>query len=370
MIYGQVSCEAGGGAIHRLRRPGRGGERAALHEPGGGAVTMDPHSRWVRRQPCGDAAGVRGAARHRFQPGDRAAARRGMEAVGPDDLGVRAAPGRALSRRHAVHRRGRRVQPRAGARRDVRPPDARGQHRRRRGDRRSHRPHHDDGAGSAPVDAAQFRRHHVRRPGPRRTTCESRRTSTRAKRPLPRATPTAPGRSCSRSSSRTAAGSWSAIRTGGARPSTRTTSTASFTPGRDDAENLAALLDGEIDLLQAPLYSGLDQIRRRPGSEARVPAEAAHGLLRLRPGQRGAALLQHQGQEPVQGQACAPGDGPRDRHRADPSPAHGRALHPCRACWSPRASTAMRRNWTSRLLTTRKEPRRCWSRPATRTASA
>ena len=44
------------------------------------------------------------------------------------------------------------------------------------------------------------------KPGRRRTTSASRRTSTRAKRPLPHATPTAPGRSCSRSSSRAAAG--------------------------------------------------------------------------------------------------------------------------------------------------------------------
>ena len=32
-----------------------------------------------------------------------------------------------------------------------------------------------------------------------------------------------------------------------------------------DAENVAALLEGEIDLLQAPPYSALDQIRRTPG---------------------------------------------------------------------------------------------------------
>jgi peptide/nickel transport system substrate-binding protein len=33
---------------------------------------------------------------------------------------------------------------------------------------------------------------------------------------------------------------------------------------RSDEENLAALLDGKIDLLQGALYSGLDQIRRNP----------------------------------------------------------------------------------------------------------
>jgi ABC-type oligopeptide transport system substrate-binding subunit len=33
---------------------------------------------------------------------------------------------------------------------------------------------------------------------------------------------------------------------------------------KSDEENLAALLDGEIDLLVAPLYSGLDAIQRNP----------------------------------------------------------------------------------------------------------
>ena len=34
---------------------------------------------------------------------------------------------------------------------------------------------------------------------------------------------------------------------------------------KEDAENVAALLEGEIDLLQAPPYSALDQIRGTPG---------------------------------------------------------------------------------------------------------
>ena len=36
-------------------------------------------------------------------------------------------------------------------------------------------------------------------------------------------------------------------------------------PEENDAEDLAALLEGEIDLLQAPPYSAIDQIRRTPG---------------------------------------------------------------------------------------------------------
>ena len=91
----------------------------------------------------------------------------------------------------------------------------------------------------------------------------------------------------------------------------------------DDAENVAALLEGEIDLLQAPPYSALDQIRADPRPEACAQDEAADDVLRPRSGQRRAALVQRQGAQSVQGQTGAPGDGPRDRHRADPARPHG-----------------------------------------------
>ena len=63
----------------------------------------------------------------------------------------------------------------------------------------------------------------------------------------------------------------------------------------DDAENVAALLDGEIDLLQAPPYSAHRPDPPQPRPEARVQAKAADDVLRPRSGQRGAALVQHQG---------------------------------------------------------------------------
>ena len=90
-----------------------------------------------------------------------------------------------------------------------------------------------------------------------------------------------------------------------------------------DAENVAALLEGEIDLLQTPPYSAIDQIRRTPGLKLAYRTKLLHDVLRPRSGQRRAALVQHQGAESVQGQAGAPGDGPRDRHRADPPRPHG-----------------------------------------------
>ena len=72
-----------------------------------------------------------------------------------------------------------------------------------------------------------------------------------------------------------------------------------------DPENVAALLEGEIDLLQIPPYWALRADPPRPRAEARLQDQAAHDVLRPRSGQRRAALVQHQGAEPVQGQAGA-----------------------------------------------------------------
>ena len=72
-----------------------------------------------------------------------------------------------------------------------------------------------------------------------------------------------------------------------------------------DPENVAALLDGEIDLLQTVPYWALDQIRSHPELKLAYQAEAAHDVLRPRSGQRRAALVQHQGAQPVQGQTGA-----------------------------------------------------------------
>ena len=92
---------------------------------------------------------------------------------------------------------------------------------------------------------------------------------------------------------------------------------------KSDEENLAALLDGEIDLLVAPVYSGLDAIQRNPDLKLAYRPKLFTVLLRLRPAKRGAAHRQREGQEPVQGQAGAPGDRSRDRHGASTSPGDG-----------------------------------------------
>ena len=202
------------------------------------------------------------------------------------------------------------------------------------------------------MDAARRRRDHVQGLGG-----SARRTEpadyARAKRPTPRATPTAPGRSCSRSSSRAAAGSWSAIPTGGARRSTRTTSTASFTLEEDEAGNLAALLDGEIDLLQTPSYSAIDQIRAQPGLKLVHRPKLLTMFFGLDQGSAELRSSNVKGKNPFKDkrvrQAMA--------HAIDIEPIlhdlMGELFIPA-GMMSPRASTAMRRSWTSRSLTTRK----------------
>ncbi len=102
--------------------PASRGERAALGER---RRRGDHRPPWLRRgahlRPA--RSGLRGPDRGRFQPGARAQAGPGVAAGRSDHLGVRAAPERPLPRRHAAHRRRRRVQHRTGQGRSSRRPD-------------------------------------------------------------------------------------------------------------------------------------------------------------------------------------------------------------------------------------------------------
>ena len=191
----------------------------------------------------------------------------------------------------------------------------------------------------------------------------------RQKRPTPRATPTAPARSCSKSSSPTAAGSWSAI------PSWWGTADYPHNIDRivhiwkDDPENVAALLEGEIDLLQAVPYSGPRPDPPHPRPEACVQDKTADDVLRPRSGQRGAALVQRQGAGIRSRTNGCVRRWPTRSTSSRSSPASWVSSSSRPACWLRRASMAMRRIWTSRHPTTPKGRGRCWPRPATRTAS-
>ena len=76
-----------------------------------------------------------------------------------------------------------------------------------------------------------------------------------------------------------------------------------FTPIASDATRVAALLSGEVDVIE-PVP--LQDIQRVNGSRQRAGAgrpRAPHHLPRLRPDPRRAAVLEREGQEPLQGQA-------------------------------------------------------------------
>ena len=102
----------------------------------------------------------------------------------------------------------------------------------------------------------------------------------------------------------------------------------------------------------------------------RGPREPRH-LPRHRPEPRRAAVLEREGQEPVQGQARAPGLLPGDRRERDQQGGDARALGAHRdQPAEPGARRASRRRWTSAIRTTWPRRRSCSPRRAIRTASS
>ena len=90
-----------------------------------------------------------------------------------------------------------------------------------------------------------------------------------------------------------------------------------FTPIGNDATRVAALLSGEIDVMEPVPLQDVERVKAARQLHRAAGARAAHHLPRHGPEARRAAVLQRQGQEPVQGQARAPGVLPGDRHRGD-----------------------------------------------------
>ncbi|MCY1544669.1 hypothetical protein D9M68_805680 [compost metagenome] len=75
------------------------------------------------------------------------------------------------------------------------------------------------------------------------------------------------------------------------------------------------------------------QRQRQEQGDARP--RAAHHFPGYGPEARRAAVLERQGQEPVQGQACAPGFLPGDRHQRHPAHRHARCVQAHRAPGGP-----------------------------------
>ena len=90
-----------------------------------------------------------------------------------------------------------------------------------------------------------------------------------------------------------------------------------FTPIGTDATRVAALLSGEVDVIEPVPIQDIQRVKRsaeRAGAD-RAPSCARSSSASTRP--RRAALLEREGQEPVQGHARARGVLQGDRHRDD-----------------------------------------------------
>ena len=90
-----------------------------------------------------------------------------------------------------------------------------------------------------------------------------------------------------------------------------------YTPIVSDATRVAALISGEVDLVNDPPPQDVPQAFADAEHQGDRRHREPHHLHRHGPGARRASLLQRQGQEPVQGRARAPGAIPGRRHRRD-----------------------------------------------------
>ena len=141
-----------------------------------------------------------------------------------------------------------------------------------------------------------------------------------------------------------------------------------FTPIASDATRVAALLSGEVDVIEPVPLQDIQRVNGSAECQGADRPRAAHDLPRLRPDPRRAAVLEREGQEPVQGQARARGLLQGDRHRDHQVPRHARPVHAVGA--DDRAGALQLRARISCVRnTTSTEPRSSWPMPATRTAS-
>ena len=106
-----------------------------------------------------------------------------------------------------------------------------------------------------------------------------------------------------------------------------TSSEVVFQTVASDATRVAALLSGDLDLMDPVPVQDVERIRQSADRRRAGEARAAHHLPEHGQLARRAALLQRQGQEPLQGRARAQGLLPGHRHRDDQDQDHAR---PCR----------------------------------------
>ena len=150
-----------------------------------------------------------------------------------------------------------------------------------------------------------------------------RRRPRRRPRAMPRSTPTAPARSRSRATSRacktvfkTNAAWWGKAE--------HNLDEIVFTPIGSDATRVAALLSGEVDVIEPVPLQDIQRVNGSANAQVLTGPELRTIFLGFDQIRDELLVLERQGQEPVQGHEGPPGLLPGDRHRDDQDPRHAR----------------------------------------------
>ena len=92
---------------------------------------------------------------------------------------------------------------------------------------------------------------------------------------------------------------------------------AIFTPIKNDATRVAALISGDIDMMEPVPLQDIDKLKAAPALNVLQGPELRTIFLGMDQARDELLFSNIEGQEPVQGQARAPGVLPGDRHRGD-----------------------------------------------------
>ena len=142
-----------------------------------------------------------------------------------------------------------------------------------------------------------------------------------------------------------------------------------YTPIVSDAHaRRRAHLRAKSTSINDPPPQDVPKLAQTPGIKVHRGRGEPHRVHRHGPGARRAPVLERQGQEPVQGQARAPGALPGDRHRRDPQDDDARPVEAHRRDAAVAAACRRRRS-RSGCRSIRARRRSCSPTPAIRTAS-
>ena len=115
-----------------------------------------------------------------------------------------------------------------------------------------------------------------------------------------------------------------------------------FTPIGNDATRVAALLSGEIDVMEPVPLQDVDRVKSAGKFTVLQGPELRTIFLGMDQKRDELLFVQRQGQEPVQGQAGAPGLLPGHRHRSHQVARDARCGHAHGADGRPRRHAASR----------------------------